>query len=192
MEEKRRVERQRIRLELAEYVEVGLGEVVDRAKTWAQKEWPETLPNIKFVRPNPGLVKGCPSVQKFARAVNKLAKGKVGGRQAVLDEGMFAWHGTRSDAGVAGICHEGFDPKRRAGQACGPGEYFAPAHRAEVSLGYSGGASGNGHMIVALILQEPSLITTVCLHVSHAHSAHVDACACIAGERLLLRGEQPL
>jgi hypothetical protein len=165
MEEKRRLERQRLRLELAEYVEVGLGEVVDRAKTWVQKEWPETLPNIKLVRPNPGLVKGCPSVQRFARAVNELAKGKVGGgRQAVLDKGFFAWHGTASDVGITGICHEGFNPEKRSGQAHGKGEYFAPAHRAEVSIGYSGGKTGNGHMIVALILQEPSLIKTVCLH----------------------------
>ena len=193
MEEKRRLERQRLRLELAEYVEVGLGEVVDRAKTWVQKEWPETLPSIKLVRPNPGLVKGCPSVQRFARAVNKLAKGKVGGRQAVLDEGMFGWHGTSCDSAVAGICHEGFDPKRRRGQACGPGEYFTQGHKAAYSIGYSGGNTGNGHMIVALILQEPSLVTPVCLHVSLAHNAHVDACAFVAvASSWVLRGEQPL
>ena len=151
--------------EIAEFVEVGLGEVVDRAMIWVQEWWPESLPGIKLIRPNPGLVKGCPAVQRFARAVSKLVSGKVGGsRQAILDDGFFGWHGTRSDAGITGICHEGFDPKRRAGQAHGPGEYFQLAHKAEVANGYAG---GNGHMIVALILHERAIIRTVCSS-SHA------------------------
>ena len=33
------------------------------------------------------------------------------------------FHGT-SEANVEGICREGLDPKRRSGQAYGPGEYF--------------------------------------------------------------------
>ena len=46
------------------------------------------------------------------------------------------------------ICHDGFDPSRRSGQAYGPGEYFGVS--SGVSIGY---AQGCQRLLVCFILQ---------------------------------------
>ena len=63
------------------------------------------------------------------------------------------FHGT-SEENIDAICREGLDPKRRRGQAMGPGEYFGgqPA----VSLGY---CRGGRKMLVFCILTDPSGVT---------------------------------
>lgn len=70
---------------------------------------------------------------------------------------VLAFHGT-SDAGITGICANGFDPGRRAGQVLGPGEYFAP--EAATSLGYCRG--GNKMLVCELLLGQ----------VGHHHTFH--------------------
>lgn len=77
---------------------------------------------------------------------------RVGIKEA--KNGFFAWHGTSTDQGVIGICHDGFDPKRRSGQAYGPGEYFGQL--STVSHGYAGGSN---RMIVAFLLRVPETST---------------------------------
>ena len=70
-----------------------------------------------------------------------------------LAKGFFAYHGTSVQA-IVPICQNGFDPKRRSGQAHGCGEYFGVA--ATVSHGYSQkrhGHTGSSQMIIAFILQ---------------------------------------
>ena len=49
---------------------------------------------------------------------------------------QLAFHGT-SEANIPSICANGYDPSRRAGQACGPGEYFALSPN--TSMGYCRG-----------------------------------------------------
>ncbi|KAL7718887.1 PARP catalytic domain-containing protein [Entamoeba marina] len=64
-------------------------------------------------------------------------------------DGIFCWHGS-SEAGIRGICQQGFDPKRRAGQACGRGEYFGGTP--QVSEGYSTSHHAT-HMILCYVLK---------------------------------------
>jgi hypothetical protein len=66
---------------------------------------------------------------------------------------IFAFHGT-SEQGIPSICCEGFDTKRRAGQAYGPGEYFGAIP--EISAGYSRGKS---QQLVVAILTDAKTLT---------------------------------
>lgn len=43
--------------------------------------------------------------------------------KADVNNGFFAWHGAPAEA-ITSICCEGWDTKRRSGQAYGRGEYF--------------------------------------------------------------------
>ena len=63
------------------------------------------------------------------------------------------FHGT-SEENIDAICREGLDPKRRSGQALGPGEYFGGQPR--ISLGY---CRGGRKMLVFAILTDPSGVT---------------------------------
>jgi hypothetical protein len=65
--------------------------MVARAKDLVVKEWPINQPKVDGFKLNSGLVKGCPSMQRFTRAVNHLAGSKTdeGLRNAVLDKGRF-------------------------------------------------------------------------------------------------------
>ncbi len=64
------------------------------------------------------------------------------------------FHGTSED-NIEAICAEGLDPKRRRGQALGPGEYFAGTPG--VSLGY---CRGGRKMLVFCILIDASGVTS--------------------------------
>ena len=69
-----------------------------------------------------------------------------------INEGFYCWHGS-SEAGVKGICVQGFDPKRRGnavGQVHGPGEYFGII--ASHSKWYVERA-GSCHMILTFAIQ---------------------------------------
>ena len=64
------------------------------------------------------------------------------------------FHGT-SEENIDAICAEGLDPKRRRGQALGPGEYFAGTPG--VSIGY---CKGGRKMLVFCILIDASGVTS--------------------------------
>ncbi|KAJ4454855.1 hypothetical protein PAPYR_10364 [Paratrimastix pyriformis] len=85
--------------------------LIGAAKTWGEANW--TLSPAIF-RPNPGLAQLCPAARRFLMQA---------GEQLDLSQGFFAWHGT-PDGAVDAIAWQGFDPRRRSGQACGRGEYF--------------------------------------------------------------------
>lgn len=83
----------------------------------------------------------CPARVSFERAVDR----------AGLDnwaDGEFGWHGTSSMDAVQGICWTNWDPKRRSGQAFGPGEYFSRGTQdgLHYSEGYAGGDAG--HLLI--------------------------------------------
>jgi hypothetical protein len=67
----------------------GLGKVVDRARKFAVANWPTKQPKVKDFKINSGLVKGCPSMQRFDRGVETLTGSRTDKalRDAVLDKG---------------------------------------------------------------------------------------------------------
>ena len=118
------------------------------ARQWVQANWQATIGAITHVEVNPGLAAGCPVMQKFMTGFNNVPA-------QVQASGFFAWHGT-SEVAIPLICNTGFDPKVRAGQAMGPGEYFGG--QPSISHGYSQG-KGCSRMIVAHILNVPGVTT---------------------------------
>ena len=69
---------------------------------------------------------------------------------------MLAFHGT-PEANIQSICTNGFDPSRRKGQACGPGEYFAKTPT--TSLGYCG--RGKKMLLCELLLGDVNTHHTI-------------------------------
>ena len=113
-----------------------------RAQKFVTNEWDSIQLSKPYrVEINLGLEAECPSMQKFCSAIQKVGSNP-------LKNGFFAWHGTNSEAGVVGICHTGFDPSRRRGQAYGRGEYFG--QNVTTSHSYAGGSC---RMIVAFLLK---------------------------------------
>ena len=113
------------------------------AKSFVNSNWSYKLGDPQRIDENPGIKLGCPAMIKYCNAMLT-----VGG--LALPSTLFAWHGTSSEAAIQSICHNGFDPTRRSGQAYGTGEYFGQT--AEVSHGY---ANGTSRMIVAQLVQGP-------------------------------------
>jgi hypothetical protein len=112
------------------------------AKKFVASEWPCDMPAYDVVYINPAMdrLRKAPSESSFSRGVHKVGATKVN------QNGQFAWHGTMPDA-VAPICHDGFDVKRRSGQAYGRGEYFGVT--ASVSMGY---CRNGKHMLVCYLI----------------------------------------
>ena len=74
--------------------------------------------------------------------------------QRVSDQTVkLCFHGT-AEANIDAICRDGLDPKRRAGQAHGKGEYFGVG--AGISLPFCRGCR---KMIVFAVLTDPSGLT---------------------------------
>ncbi|CAF1411727.1 unnamed protein product [Adineta ricciae] len=124
------------------------------AEKFARDNWLPTLPPIIRVDYNMALVDHCASLKRFYKGAESL------GISAPPDmaRGFFAFHGTAATA-IKPICTDGFDPKRRSGQACGPGEYFGVT--AAISHGYCRPLSPQGpySMIIAFLLNCPQLST---------------------------------
>lgn len=123
--------------------------LIKEARDFTQANWPADMPVTNHVHENQSLAGSCPSLQRFLRGKSQLNITDLSTRH-----GFFAWHGTPSEDGVIGICYNGFDPSKRAGQVCGPGEYFGVS--APISRGY---ARSTDRLIVAFILQCSSVST---------------------------------
>ena len=119
-----------------------LESLLSSAKAFVQQNWSFNLGEPKHIDENPGIKLGCPAMVRYCQAKTSKLVG-VG----ALPPTLFAWHGTSSEQAIQSICHNGFDPTRRSGQAYGIGEYFGQS--AEVSSGY---ASSTSRMIVAQLL----------------------------------------
>jgi len=122
-----------------------LDALLQKAKDFVKAEWKSG--QILRIEENPGLKNGCPAMHRFCAGLQQK------GGLAALQSHFFAWHGT-SEPSVPPICHHGFDPNKRSGQACGPGEYFG--YNSQVSHGYCRGGS---KMLVALLLRVEELTT---------------------------------
>ncbi|CAF4277253.1 unnamed protein product [Didymodactylos carnosus] len=124
------------------------------AEKFARDNWTtQTLPIIR-IDYNTALVDQCPSLKRFYKGVETL------GNRLPPDmaRGFFAFHGT-APTSIKPICINGFDPSRRAGQACGVGEYFGVS--AAISHGYCRPTNPQGpySMIIAFLLNCPQLST---------------------------------
>lgn len=107
------------------------------ADTFVKENWPADLARIQDIVANPAMDVLCntPSLHMFQAGLARL--GCSTDDHNINRVGHFAWHGT-ADAAVSSICHDGFDPKRRCGQAYGRGEYdCALSTRLYVSLATS-------------------------------------------------------
>jgi len=98
----------------------------DKAKRWIMINYINHRHKLQTdtLRINSELEKGCPCGKKFLRALKTIGL-NPDNPEKVYSQGIFGWHGTRTEQGVAGIAHNNFDPSRRSGQAYGPGEYCA-------------------------------------------------------------------
>jgi hypothetical protein len=124
------------------------------AEKFARDSWQPTTSPIIRVDYNMALADPCASMKRFYKGVETL---KIPSPPDMA-RGFFAFHGTAATA-IKSICTEGFDPTRRAGQACGPGEYFGVT--SAVSHGYCRPTNPQGPyaMIIAFLLNCPQLST---------------------------------
>mmetsp|Transcript_25043 Transcript_25043/g.59154 ORF Transcript_25043/g.59154 Transcript_25043/m.59154 type:complete len:443 (-) Transcript_25043:161-1489(-) len=111
--------------------------VYDWVKSHAKGLRVENVEENEFSRP------GMPLYQRFVQAWERVADQTV----------QLAFHGT-PEANIDAICEEGLDPKRRAGQAMGPGEYFAT--NAQTSLSF---CRGGRKMLIFAVLKDRSGLT---------------------------------
>ncbi|KAL0207918.1 hypothetical protein P9112_010505 [Eukaryota sp. TZLM1-RC] len=91
---------------------------------------------------NLGLVQGCPAMQMFCRTVQQEGK-------QCLNNVVYAWHGSAFQ-NLPSIFQNGFDPKKRRGQALGRGEYFATINNPTTSDSYS---RDNDCLILTVIIR---------------------------------------
>eukprot|EP01061_Rhynchopus_euleeides_P014487 TRINITY_DN25091_c0_g1_i2.p1 TRINITY_DN25091_c0_g1~~TRINITY_DN25091_c0_g1_i2.p1 ORF type:complete len:1565 (+),score=406.26 TRINITY_DN25091_c0_g1_i2:452-4696(+) len=132
--------------------------VWEAAKEFVKNAFPPRLGPYTFHSCVDPAYEATPSFTKFRNAR---------GGNVLPTTGRFGWHGTRTREALVAICRDGWDPSRRAGQACGPGEYFG--HTAETSMGYAGATN---MLIVAFILHGPHLNDTAHLVVNNPLDSH--------------------
>ena len=122
-----------------------INKLFEDAEIFVNDNWKREAGDVLLIERNPGLINGCPSMQKFSKAIIQM-----GGISTYNGASFFGWHGTKTMEGVIGICHDGFNPSFRSGQCYGVGEYFGMSNA--VSHGYAG---ATGLMIVAQLLRAP-------------------------------------
>ena len=94
---------------------------------------------------NPHSMPGKPLYNRFVESWQRVPDQTV----------KLCFHGT-AEANIDAICRDGLDPKRRSGQAYGPGEYFGAAGNAAISVGY---CKGGRKMLVFAVLVDKSGLT---------------------------------
>ncbi|CAF2799448.1 unnamed protein product [Rotaria sp. Silwood2] len=134
-----------------------LPQLFEAAKRFVLENWPTDpqMQPVGRIDENPYLEKGYKSSRRFYKGVKMLGQSLP----PDLAKGFFAYHGTGYKA-LGPICENGFDPKRRSGQAYGRGEYFGVS--AAVSHGYSqkdGAQQYFSQMIIAFLLRGPQTST---------------------------------
>jgi FtsZ-interacting cell division protein YlmF len=128
-----------------------LPQLFKEARKFVEDNWPmdTQLQPIGRIDENPYLIKQYKSLKRFYKGINILSHPFP----PDLAKGFFAYHGCPFQA-ITSICQNGFDPKRRSGQAYGRGEYFGVT--ASISHGYSqkgGSQQGFSQMIIAYLLR---------------------------------------
>ena len=134
-------------------------DLIAQGKKWIKENWsPSHPPHQSFsnlqLHENLFVSKECCCYQRFTKGMKDIYQGKDLPDKLSFGFGknqfQFGYHGTKSDDIVNLICHDGWDPKFRAGQAYGKGEYFTKAGGESYSIGsFSGGTQ---KLILAVIL----------------------------------------
>jgi len=113
---------------------------------WARGLAAGHRPTVQLeVWPNPKSLPGCQLYERFVAAWSKVPDKNL----------RLVFHGT-GEANIDAICRDGLDPRRRAGQAHGAGEYFGG--NMDVSLAY---CRGGRYMLVFAVLLDKSGVTKV-------------------------------
>ena len=94
---------------------------------------------------NPHSMPGKPLYNRFVESWQRVPDQTV----------KLCFHGT-AEANIDAICRDGLDPKRRSGQAYGPGEYFGAPGNATISIAY---CKGGRKMLVFAVLVDKSGLT---------------------------------
>ncbi|CAF4466495.1 unnamed protein product [Rotaria sp. Silwood2] len=133
-----------------------LPRLFDAGEKYARENWPPNLSPLIRIEYNMRLAEKCLSLERFYKGVIALGDHLP----PDLARGFFAFHGTETKS-ILPICIDGFDPRRRKGQAYGVGEYFGVT--AAISDGYcrTNTASEIKTMLVAFILRCPQVSTKV-------------------------------
>ena len=111
------------------------------------KQFSSTLRVVNLIE-NQSAKPGGRLFQRFQSAWRNLSANQ---RQTIL-----AFHGT-PEQNIQSICNNGFDPTKRSGQACGPGEYFAKTPG--VPMGYCRG--GKKMLLCELLLGQANVHHTI-------------------------------
>lgn len=119
-------------------------DLITQAKYFIATNWSRSL-GLYHISPNYNLLQNCGSALLFEAAYKAVVEQSGG-----VPKFIFAWHGTRSDAGILSICRNGFDTSRRNGQVHGPGEYFGVS--SEISHEY---CFGNPRMLLCALISSP-------------------------------------
>eukprot|EP00940_MAST-03C_sp_MAST-3C-sp2_P000307 g307.t1 len=128
--------------------DVGLFDVLrshrERIRDFLQENWKaDKAVKVKDIQENPHSLPGQPLYNRFVEAWQRVADQTV----------QCVFHGT-PEKNISQICRDGLDPKRRSGQAYGPGEYFS--RTATIPLGY---VKGGRKLIVFAVLMDNSGLT---------------------------------
>ncbi|KAL0224139.1 hypothetical protein P9112_003529 [Eukaryota sp. TZLM1-RC] len=98
---------------------------------------------------NPGLMRGCPAMQKFCRAVQSEGRNR-------LADIVYAWHGTPA-ANIPQIFYNGFDPQKRNAKVSRvyfdlfqAGEFFSSINNPTYSHSY---CRGDDYLILTAIMK---------------------------------------
>ena len=125
-------------------------QIIINARKFIENNWPADVGPIKDISINGSINSGSKSIQRFCMCLSV--------EKMILKPSdiIYGWHGT-SDNAFLPICFDGFDPSKRSGQACGPGEYFGI--KLITSMGYNRGKfnSKNGQMILAAIINKQGI-----------------------------------
>lgn len=137
-----------------------LTDLVAQAKKWVKDKWSiDHAPNMTLDKlifyENPAISADCLVAKRFisgiettlGRPVDPTTKLTYGTSKGQF---VFGYHGTNNEQALSSICHDGYDPNRRSGQAYGEGEYFSAEYNEKYSIaGYSG---SSGKLMVNVLL----------------------------------------
>lgn len=137
-----------------------LTDLVAQAKKWVKDKWSidhsadKTLDKL-IVYENPAILADCLVTKRFlcglesslGRPIDSTTKLTYGTNSGQF---VFGYHGTNNEKALSAICHDGYDPSRRSGQAYGVGEYFSAEYNEKYSIGGYCGSSGK--LIVNVLL----------------------------------------
>jgi hypothetical protein len=127
-------------------------DLVARAKLWVKDNWDDKtkkngqkLSDLK-IHENPAIASECLALKRFLLGLESDLGPLAGIKSLPLGDQLgqvtFGYHATGVESVVSAICHDGYDPQYRNGQAYARGEYFSKAGQEDYSINYYSGTTG--------------------------------------------------